>query len=153
MQDRMTHPEEGPVAPPPEGTLKERQVLSRRILLGSLGVAAAGGALTVVSYRDDAQAATTKRGVAVSKGAAATQAANTVEHAWCMVIDLRTCDGCKACTTSCQQRHQLREEQTWINVYDMQDAARWDIPHAAALHDVRGPSVHVHLPGRSECAH
>jgi hypothetical protein len=58
MQDRTTHPEEGSVIPPPEVTLKERQVLSRRILLGTLGVTAAGGALAVVSYRDDAQAAT-----------------------------------------------------------------------------------------------
>jgi len=117
MQDRTTHPEEGPVAPPAAGTLKERQVLSRRILLGTLGVAAAGGALTVVSYRDDAQAATTPKGMTMAP------AAKAAEHAWCMVIDLRTCDGCKACTTSCQQRHQLREEQTWINVYDMKDAA------------------------------
>jgi len=105
------------VAPPAAGTLKERQVLSRRILLGTLGVAAAGGALTVVSYRDDAQAATTPKGMTMAP------AAKAAEHAWCMVIDLRTCDGCKACTTSCQQRHQLREEQTWINVYDMKDAA------------------------------
>jgi len=116
MQDRTTHLEEGLASPPPAVTLKERQVLSRRLLLGTLGVTAAGGALAMVSYRDDAQAATT------STVMAAMPAATAAEHAWCMVIDLRTCDGCKACTTSCQTRHQLRPEQTWINVYEMKDA-------------------------------
>jgi len=91
-------------------------VLNRRNLLGTLGVAAAGGALTMVSYHDDAQAAAT------SKATAAMPATTTAEHAWCMVIDLRTCDGCKACTMACQTRHQLRPEQTWINVYEMKDA-------------------------------
>ena len=123
MQDRTTHPEEGPASPPPAVTLKERQVLSRRILLGTLGVAAAGGALATVSYRDDAQAATTPNGMTMAPGATTPSAAPVAEHAWCMVIDLRTCDGCKACTSSCQQRHQLREEQTWINVYEMPDSA------------------------------
>jgi Fe-S-cluster-containing hydrogenase components 1 len=123
MQDRTTHPEEGPASPPPAVTLKERQVLSRRILLGTLGVAAAGGALAMVSYRDDAQAATTPNGMTMAPGATTPSAAPVAEHAWCMVIDLRTCDGCKACTSSCQQRHQLREEQTWINVYEMPDSA------------------------------
>ena len=117
MQDRTTHPEEGLASPPPAVTLKERQALSRRLLLGTLGVTAAGGALTMVSYQDDAQAATTSRGVS------AAPAATGAEHAWCMVIDLRLCDGCKACTTSCQTRHQLRPEQTWIKVTEMKDAA------------------------------
>ena len=117
MQDRTTHLEEGLASPPPAVTLKERQVLSRRLLLGTLGVTAAGGALAMVSYRDDAQAATT------STVMAAMPAATAAEHAWCMVIDLRTCDGCKACTTSCQTRHQLRPEQTWIKVTEMKDAA------------------------------
>jgi molybdopterin-containing oxidoreductase family iron-sulfur binding subunit len=40
-----------------------------------------------------------------------------------MVIDLRLCDGCALCTISCQQRHGLREEQTWIKVYSMKDAS------------------------------
>jgi len=93
-----------------------RKVLSRRNLLGTLGVAAAGGALTMVSYRDDAQAATMPKKTAPPKGA------KTAGHAWCMVIDLRTCDGCRGCTTACQQRHGLRDEQTWIKVYEMPDS-------------------------------
>ena len=116
MQDRTTLPEAGPAGPPPGATLGKRQGLSRRNLLGTLGVAAAGSALGLVSYRDDAQAATTPKGPKAS------------EHAWCMVIDLRTCDGCKLCTIACQQRHQLREEQTWIKVYDMKDSSGGTFP-------------------------
>ncbi|HEY8719233.1 4Fe-4S dicluster domain-containing protein [Pengzhenrongella sp.] len=85
------------------------KVLSRRNLLTTLGVAAAGGALATVTYKDDANAATT----------ASAAKKNDPEHAWCMVIDLRICDGCQSCTRSCQQRHELREEQTWIKVYSM----------------------------------
>ncbi|NMM35783.1 MAG: hypothetical protein HHJ13_17665, partial [Phycicoccus sp.] len=119
MQDRTTHPGEGPASPPPAVTLKERQALSRRLLLGTLGVTAAGGALTMVSYQQDAQAATTPKAAT----ATATPAATGAKHAWCMVIDLRLCDGCKGCTVACQDRHQLRPEQTWIRVSEMKDAA------------------------------
>jgi len=114
MQDRMTLPEEGPAGPPPGATPDKNQVLSRRNLLATLGIAATGGALAMVSYRDEAQAATTSKAVNAAKAA---------KHAWCMVIDLRTCDGCKLCTISCQKRHGLREEQTWINVYEMKDSS------------------------------
>ena len=117
MQSRTTHPEEGPTGPPPGIAQKERRALSRRNLLGTLGIAAAGGVLSTVRYHDDAQAATTSKGVTPPPAVPAS------EHAWCMVIDLRTCDGCKACTASCQQRHQLRPEQTWIGVYEMPDNA------------------------------
>ena len=116
MQDRTTHPEEGPASLPPAAALKERRVLSRRMLLGTLGVAATGGALTMVSYRDEAQAAT-------PAGTAPPKTAAEAKHAWCMVIDLRLCDGCKGCTVACQDRHQLRPEQTWIKVTEMKDAA------------------------------
>lgn len=115
MQSHTTHPEEGPSAPPSETAPKESRTLSRRNLLATLGVAATGSALAMVSYRDDAQAATTSK--VAAHGSSHTQA-----HAWCMVIDLRTCDGCGVCTTACQTRHNLREEQTWIKVYDMEDS-------------------------------
>jgi len=111
MQNRTMHPEEGPAGPPPVAGPEKTQVFTRRNVLATLGIAAAGGVLTMVSYTDDAQAANTPA------------KATAPEHAWCMVIDLRTCDGCKACTMACQQRHQLRDEQTWINVYDMTDSS------------------------------
>jgi dimethyl sulfoxide reductase iron-sulfur subunit len=99
-----------PAGLPAEVAEEVSKVLSRRNLLATLGVAAVGGALTMVSYEDDAQAATTPKDA-------------KAEHAWCMVIDLRTCDGCKACTVACQTRHNLREEQTWIKVYEMEDVS------------------------------
>jgi molybdopterin-containing oxidoreductase family iron-sulfur binding subunit len=114
MQSHPTHPQEvGPAGPPAGATPDNRRGLSRRSILATLGVTAAGGALALVSYQDDAQAAVAPL-VAKAKASG---------HAWCMVIDLRACDGCKACTMACQQRHGLREEQTWIKVYDMKDAA------------------------------
>lgn len=111
---------EVPAGLSPEVAEEVSKVLSRRNLLGALGVAAAGGALTMVSYREDAHAAT---GTAAA-GTTAPMAgkAKKPAHAWCMVIDLRTCDGCAMCTRSCQQRHGLREEQTWIKVYTMEDS-------------------------------
>jgi len=108
--------EGGPVGPPPGSTPDKRRGLSRRNLLATLGVTAAGGALALVSFQQDAQAAMTPKMSAVADKAKASA------HAWCMVIDLRTCDGCKACTMACQQRHGLRPEQTWIDVYEMKDA-------------------------------
>jgi len=119
MQPPTIHPDV-PAGLPPEVAREVSQVLSRRNLLTTLGVAAAGGAMAMVSYRDEAHAATAHD---APKGAAAPNAAKTAEHAWCMVIDLRTCDGCAMCTRSCQQRHGLREEQTWIKVYSMEDSS------------------------------
>jgi len=115
MQPPTMHPDVP--AGLPAGVAQEvSKVLSRRNLLGTLGVTAAGGALAMVSYNDEARAATTSKGVIEPKGA------KGAAHAWCMVIDLRTCDGCRGCTMSCQQRHGLREEQTWIKVYEMPDS-------------------------------
>ena len=116
MQPPTTHPQV-PAGLPPKIAEEVNRVLSRRNLLGTLGVAAVGGALTMVSYKDEAQAATDPSMTATSEGA------KSPAHAWCMVIDLRTCDGCAMCTRSCQQRHGLREEQTWIKVYTMEDSS------------------------------
>ena len=125
MQPSTTHPQI-PAGLPPEVAQEVTKVLSRRNLLGTLGVAAAGGALAMVSYRDEAHAATkphVAKGSTASNGVVASKATNSPAHAWCMVIDLRTCDGCAMCTRSCQQRHGLREEQTWIKVYTMEDSS------------------------------
>jgi dimethyl sulfoxide reductase iron-sulfur subunit len=107
-----------PAGLPPGIAEEVSKVLSRRNLLATLGVAAVGGAVTMVSYQDDAQAATP----------AAKKTGTKAEHAWCMVIDLRSCDGCKACTVACQTRHGLREEQTWIKVFEMEDAKGGKFP-------------------------
>ena len=114
MQSHTLTPDAGP-AGSPGAAPKEGQGFTRRNLLATLGVAATGGALAMVNYRDDAHAATPEAG----KPAA---------HAWCMVIDLRNCDGCGMCTTACQKRHNLRKEQTWIKVYDMEDSTGGTFP-------------------------
>jgi molybdopterin-containing oxidoreductase family iron-sulfur binding subunit len=133
MQPPTTHPDV-PAGLPPEVAAEVSKVLSRRNLLATLGVAAAGGALTMVSYRDEAQAANTSTGSTMApmgstmaKGAKGAKGAKA-PHAWRMVIDLRTCDGCQGCTRSCQQRHGLREEQTWIKVYTMENSSGGTFP-------------------------
>ncbi|NNN09426.1 MAG: 4Fe-4S dicluster domain-containing protein [Acidimicrobiaceae bacterium] len=69
-------------------------------------------------------------GVMTESLAAASQPATTTPTGpikqWCMVIDLRLCNGCKLCTTACQTAHYLHEDQTWMNVYTMQNAAGED---------------------------
>jgi len=85
-------------------------LLSRLAKLGIATTALAAGGMELVSYRDEAHSAT--------KTAAGAKA----KHAWCMVIDLRYCDGCESCTLACQERHQLTKDQTWLKVYTMTDA-------------------------------
>jgi len=122
MKPPTTHPQV-PAGLPDNVAQEVSKVLSRRNLLTTLGVTAAGGALAMVSYRDDAQAATTAKHAATAGKQVTAPKAAKAAHAWCMVIDLRTCDGCAMCTRSCQQRHNLREEQTWIKVYTMENDA------------------------------
>jgi molybdopterin-containing oxidoreductase family iron-sulfur binding subunit len=128
MQPPTTHPDV-PAGLPADVAAEVSKVLSRRNVLATLGVAAAGGALTMVSYRDEAQAASTGSTLA-PMGSTMPNGANRAKapHAWCMVIDLRTCDGCQGCTRSCQQRHGLREEQTWIKVYTMENSSGGTFP-------------------------
>jgi len=92
------------------GGVSRRLLLSRLAKLGIATTALAAGGMELVSYRDEAHSAT--------KTAAGAKA----KHAWCMVIDLRYCDGCESCTLACQERHQLTKDQTWLKVYTMTDA-------------------------------
>jgi molybdopterin-containing oxidoreductase family iron-sulfur binding subunit len=39
---------------------------------------------------------------------------------WCLVFDLRLCDGCKECVGACQKEHYHPKEMQWIKVYEMQ---------------------------------
>lgn len=115
--NRTTLPEGPHDGASPGDAPDEDQGVSRRRLfaglakIGAASAALSAGAFELVSYRDEAKAATTSTTSAKPK------------HAWCMVIDLRDCDGCKACTMGCQQRHQLPKEQTWIEVFTMTDDA------------------------------
>jgi molybdopterin-containing oxidoreductase family iron-sulfur binding subunit len=92
----------------PEG---EALDMSRRNLLrglGLAGVAAAGGSLGLIAYRDEAQAATA-------------DGTSGEEHQWCRVVDLRACKGERKCVSACQERHGLPPEQTWMRTLSWQD--------------------------------
>ena len=106
----------------PGGSQKE---LTRRALLtgmAKIGLATAavgGGALNLIHYRNDA----------------ATSNMSGAKHAWCMVFDLRDCDGCKSCTMACQTRHQLPPQQEWIKVYNMTagDGSTYNMPRPCMM--------------------
>ena len=84
--------------------------ITRRRFLGTLGFAAAGGALGA--------------SIQVGRVVAGPSAAETpAAHQWAFVVDLRKCDGCGTCTGACQKAHYLNKDQTWIKVYKMVDAA------------------------------
>jgi Fe-S-cluster-containing dehydrogenase component len=108
---------EAPVPPAVPESAGQAEGVSRRTLLtrlAKLGIATTAltaGGLELVSYRDEARSATPAG--KPSKPA----------HAWCMVIDLRYCDGCESCVLACQQRHELTKDQTWLKVYTMTDDA------------------------------
>ncbi|HUY61749.1 MAG TPA: 4Fe-4S dicluster domain-containing protein, partial [Candidatus Dormibacteraeota bacterium] len=101
-----SRPHAGTGAPAGSKSFGRRTFLS---YLGAVGLgAAAASRIDLVPYR------AVDAGRAVPSG---------VQHQWAMVFDLRYCDGCKACTLACQERHYLPPEQTWINVFPMEDAA------------------------------
>ena len=85
-----------------------RRNLLRGAALGALGLAAAGAVGAMVDS---------------SPSSATTTEPTKPAHQWAMVIDLRYCNGCKLCTAACQNAHFLHQDQTWIDVFTMQNAA------------------------------
>ncbi len=83
-----------------QGNLSRRNLL---ISLGVAGVAAAGSALSLIKYSEEASAAA---------------GLTSVEHQWCRIIDLRKCRGLRFCTTACQTRYGLPADQTWMRVLE-----------------------------------
>jgi dimethyl sulfoxide reductase iron-sulfur subunit len=87
---------------------------TRRRVLGGLGAAAgltvAGGLpLTLIPNGKGSSQATTETKTAGAK------------RQWAFVIDLRRCDGCKACTAACQKTHYLPKDHEWIKVFTRVD--------------------------------
>ncbi|MHB1509431.1 MAG: 4Fe-4S dicluster domain-containing protein [Acidimicrobiales bacterium] len=96
-----------PAAPAPVAL--GRRGFLRGAGLGGLGLAAFGALGTAIGS---------------STSAAATRSTpEKAAHQWAMVIDLRYCNGCKLCTAACQAAHFLHADQTWIDVFEMQNAA------------------------------
>jgi len=80
--------------------------VSRRQLLGTLGGLGAGAlaaGFVPLAFRE-AEAAETGP-----------------QRQWAMVIDMRKCDGCKACTDACQETHHLPKSFEWIKVFEVHD--------------------------------
>jgi molybdopterin-containing oxidoreductase family iron-sulfur binding subunit len=96
------------------GGISRRHFLERAGVVGIAGALAGGGVLEALT--EHKAAATT----ALMKEASGKAPA---KHQWCMVIDLRYCNGCKVCTMSCQTAHYLHKDQTWIDVFTMKDAS------------------------------
>lgn len=105
--------------------------LSRRRFLSLFGVAAGvavvGSGAELISYRAYAQSMSTANGLAgggMTAAGAATMASTEAPatHQWAMVIDLRNCNGCKSCTAACQKAHYLTPDQTWIDVFTLEDS-------------------------------
>ncbi|MDA8367088.1 MAG: 4Fe-4S dicluster domain-containing protein [Actinomycetota bacterium] len=124
---------------PDAGDDAEDPSVSRRSFLRLLGIgagaaAAVGAGVELLTYREYAAGAAaangTTKGGAVSGGAAASMADPSAPptHQWAMVIDLRSCNGCKSCTAACQKAHSLTQEQTWIDVFTMTSSTGKEFP-------------------------
>ncbi|MDP3879722.1 MAG: 4Fe-4S dicluster domain-containing protein [Dehalococcoidales bacterium] len=100
--------------------VKNNNNISRRwFITGSLG---AMGLLTILS---SPFVSVLNR----AKAAATTHEGNSSDdHAWCMVIDLKKCDGCTGlgiapqCTQSCILGHYGPKGQKWIEIYEVEMA-------------------------------
>jgi len=77
------------------------------------------GALAIVGALSGVAGIATLGGMKKVAGAEKMNMPET-DRQWVMVIDLRRCDGCKACTTACQKEHYLHPEQEWIKVYKLE---------------------------------
>lgn len=113
--------------------------LSRRRVLLSLA-AAAGSAVAVGPLTTVLRATST----ADASATAGHESASRTERRWAMVFDLRRCDGCKKCTTACQEKHYLPAEQEWIKVYTLRDRSgiEYSMPRLC-MHCEDAPCVRV----------
>lgn len=97
-------------APEPAATAGSRRLSRRRLieLFGAVGVSAGLGARVFEHV-----------GAAAASGSSlkARRSEKKRPAQWAMIVDLRYCDGCKACTAACQQAHYLPQNIEWIKVY------------------------------------
>ena len=105
-----------PTGDPAPGRFGRRHFLGT-LVAGGVGAVALGGLGERLATTSASAAATGTSGT----GTGGTGTGGTV-HQWAMVIDLRLCNGCKACTAACQAAHHLHPDQTWIDVFTMRSA-------------------------------
>lgn len=102
-------------SPPGEGAWQRR--VTRRRAIGAAGTL---GLSTGLAGRLLGGAGTASARGRVVSAARASRKKRLSQ--WMMIIDLRYCDGCKACTAACQAAHYLPQETEWIKVYTVKDA-------------------------------
>ena len=112
----------GPVPVEGPNRIDRRRFLSRTVV-SLFGLAATGAFAEVL---DEQHSSATTLPEHAKAAAPAATAGTEAKHQWCMVIDLRVCNGCKECTAACQKAHYLHEDQTWIDVVTMRTAAGED---------------------------
>lgn len=105
----------GPVPVAAPSRIDRRHFL-HRTAISLFGLAAAGAFVDVLG-EEHSSAATLPE-----QARTASSSSGQAQHQWCMVIDLRVCNGCKECTAACQRAHYLHESQTWIDVVTMRTA-------------------------------
>ena len=93
------------------GTDLDSGRISRRRLLGLIGVLGLGAGLGGRVFADAGTAA------ASGPSVTARSSRKKARAQWMMIFDLRSCDGCKVCTAACQYAHDLPKETEWLKVY------------------------------------
>lgn len=92
---------------PPDGSDRRRFLLL--MLMGGAGAAAAIAGVRTLLATDLMPAEWTPPPNAKGR-----------RRDWVMLIDLKRCDGCRACTAACGKEHHVPPGQEWIKVYRMQ---------------------------------
>ncbi len=133
----------------------EPQVVSRRVVLGVLGAAAAGALFFGEAFRRGAFASSLGigdplpmaggpiAGAGTGGGTAAPGEQTDVQFG--MVIDLERCDGCLRCVAACSEENGLSEGVLWPYVFAYQEPADVDPRYLPRLcqHCTRAPCVMV----------
>ena len=107
----------------PDKSGESREGISRRHFLERAGVVGIAGALVGTGVLEGVGGHKAGAVTTTTSASQATGASSKPAHQWCMVIDLRYCNGCKVCTQACQTAHYLHKDQIWIDVFTMKNAS------------------------------
>lgn len=110
------------------GQTAAHRPISRRRFIGAIG--AFGGAVGL-----GVRVAGSPSTAAAAKSSQLAAAPKKPLAQWTMILDLRSCDGCKACTFACQSAHYLPKDVEWIKVYTMvgADGQAYNLPRLCQM--------------------